>query len=109
MIKKFRINTDNFKNIIKIKPIGYFDTLNLIKKSSIVFTDSGGIQKESFFLRTHFIILRNITEWPELIDMGWGKIWTKKSAFKKKNKNKSLGSGIISKKIINKIYKYLNK
>merc|ERR1711991_382970 len=63
-ISKFNINFKKFKKIKIIDPLGYFDTLSLIKNSDLVFTDSGGVQKESFYLRTRCIILRSETEWP---------------------------------------------
>lgn len=40
-----------------------------IQHSSIVITDSGGLQKEAYFLGKHCITLRNETEWVELIDI----------------------------------------
>lgn len=59
------------KNIRLIKPVGYHRMLNLIKHAKTVFTDSGGIQKESFWLKTPCITLRESTEWIETINMGF--------------------------------------
>ena len=40
----------------------------LIRNSDFVVTDSGGIQKETFFLRKRCFILRDRTEWIELLN-----------------------------------------
>lgn len=53
-----------------IDPVGYFDMLALIKNSKLVMTDSGGLQKEAFYLEKHCITLRDETEWTELVDLG---------------------------------------
>lgn len=62
------------KNGLEIKfitspPVGYLEMLWAIQHSSIVITDSGGLQKEAYFLRKQCITLRNETEWVELIDI----------------------------------------
>lgn len=54
-----------------IEPVGYFGMLQLINNSSIVMTDSGGLQKEAFFFRKYCITLREETEWVELIEKGY--------------------------------------
>ena len=54
-------------NIILSKPISYLDTICSIKESSFVVTDSGGVQKEAYFLRKKSFVLRKETEWHELI------------------------------------------
>ena len=51
-----------------IEPIGYFDMIELIKNSSLVMTDSGGLQKEAFFFRKNCVTLREQTEWLELVE-----------------------------------------
>ncbi len=57
-------------NIRPIEPVGYHDMLQLTKLARFVFTDSGGLQKEAFWLHTPCITLRNKTEWIETIEMG---------------------------------------
>jgi len=56
--------------ILIIPPVGYFDMLVLESKASLVLTDSGGVQREAFFLAVPSVILRGETEWPELISCG---------------------------------------
>lgn len=62
-IKEFKIET----NITIINPVGYFDMLELLKNCSMVITDSGGLQKEAFFNKKLCIIVREQTEWTELV------------------------------------------
>jgi UDP-N-acetylglucosamine 2-epimerase len=58
------------KNLIITKPVGYQENIALIKNAQLVLTDSGGIQKESFWLKTPCVTLRESTEWIETVDSG---------------------------------------
>ncbi len=53
-----------------LQPVGYFDMLALLRKSDAVLTDSGGLQKEAYFFDKPCVVLRNETEWVELISTG---------------------------------------
>ena len=53
-----------------IDPVGYFDMLALLEKCKLVMTDSGGLQKESYFFGKFCITLRDETEWLELVHEG---------------------------------------
>ena len=62
------------KNVKLLPPLSYIDLVYLMSKSKIILTDSGGIQEEAPSLRKPVLILRNITERPEVIEAGFGKI-----------------------------------
>jgi len=65
-IEKYEIETSiNF-----IKPQGYLSMLSLLKDSEMVITDSGGLQKESYFAKKKCVVVRDKTEWIELTDQG---------------------------------------
>ncbi len=53
-----------------IDPVGYLEFLALLKNCAVVATDSGGVQKEAFFFQKPGVVLRDQTEWVELIACG---------------------------------------
>lgn len=55
-------------------PVGYFDMMELIKASSLVITDSGGLQKEAFFFSKPCVTVRDQTEWAELVEHGYNRL-----------------------------------
>lgn len=70
IINKFGLE---FKGLM-VAPLGYFDMLELLKHCSMVITDSGGLQKEAFFNHKPCVIIREETEWLELVEHGYAKI-----------------------------------
>lgn len=57
-----------------IEPVGYLDMLSLLRNCNLVVTDSGGLQKEAFFCKKNCIIIREETEWVELVSNGYALI-----------------------------------
>jgi UDP-GlcNAc3NAcA epimerase len=64
----FQILPNN--NIKLIEPVGYLEMLQLLNQCKVVYTDSGGLQKEAYFLKKPCITLRNTTEWVETVEQG---------------------------------------
>jgi UDP-N-acetylglucosamine 2-epimerase (non-hydrolysing) len=56
--------------IILLPPLGYFEFINLISKSALVVTDSGGIQEETTYLQKPCVTIRKNTERPVTITEG---------------------------------------
>lgn len=70
--KALKANNIDTSNLTIIPPASYLETLSLEKHAKLVLTDSGGVQKEAFFLERPCIILRDETEWVEIVWNGAG-------------------------------------
>jgi UDP-N-acetylglucosamine 2-epimerase len=69
-LKELRVKIDPAKVNI-IPPVGYLDSIRLIKNAKKVVTDSGGIQREAYMLKTPCITVFPNTSWPETVVDGY--------------------------------------
>jgi len=53
-----------------IEPVGYLEMLYLLQNATFVITDSGGLQKEAYYHKKPAIVVRETSEWKELVDAG---------------------------------------
>jgi UDP-N-acetylglucosamine 2-epimerase len=69
ILKKYYIKIP--KNIEIVKPQLRKHTLERIFNSKMVITDSGGIQREAYWILKHSLVIRPVTEWVEIQERGW--------------------------------------
>lgn len=60
------------KRVIFTEPLEYPDFVQVMNRSYIILSDSGGVQEEASFLRKPVLIMRNLSERPEAIHSGTG-------------------------------------
>jgi len=68
--KDLLANLHSSDHIKLIPPVSFLEMIMLEKHSSLILTDSGGVQKESYFYHKPCIILRTETEWIEIVENG---------------------------------------
>jgi UDP-N-acetylglucosamine 2-epimerase len=73
MMKVFRLHPRS-RNVKLIEPASYLNMLKLEKHAKAILTDSGGIQKEAYWLRTPCVTLREVTEWGYTTEGGWNTV-----------------------------------
>lgn len=64
----------NCKNLQMTAPVSFLDMVLLEESSKMIITDSGGVQKESYFFKKPCLILRPETEWVEIVETGAAKV-----------------------------------
>lgn len=57
-----------------VEPVSFLEMMSLTQRADFVITDSGGLQKEAFYLKTPCFTVRTETEWGETIDLGWNRL-----------------------------------
>ncbi|AUC14158.1 UDP-N-acetylglucosamine 2-epimerase (non-hydrolyzing) [Tenacibaculum sp. SZ-18] len=110
-IEIFNLKFDNFRNIKFIDPQSYLDNLSYLKESKGLITDSGGMQKEAYWLHKKCVTIRTETEWIETLKGGNNKLMFKDLSslniellkFKSDWNDELYGNGDSSKKIVHGI------
>jgi len=64
----------SLEGIRAIEPVGYLEMVALASSAYLIATDSGGLQKEAFFFGVPCLVLREETEWVELVDGGFASL-----------------------------------
>ena len=64
----------NVERVRLLKPVGYLELISLIERAHIVLTDSGGLQEEVPSFGKPILILRDVTERPEVVEAGCGRL-----------------------------------
>lgn len=70
MTEKYGLKFENYPNVKFIDPQGYFENLGWLSHAECLITDSGGMQKEAYFLQRQCITVRSETEWVETLENG---------------------------------------
>ena len=70
IIQKLGLHLD----VCIVAPVGYLEMVYLLKNCDCVLSDSGGVQKEAYYFKKPCFVMRDETEWTELVEQGANKI-----------------------------------
>jgi UDP-N-acetylglucosamine 2-epimerase (non-hydrolysing) len=73
-MQEYEMYDDAREKLTLVDPVGYLDFVRLQDCADAVATDSGGVQKEAFFLDTPCVTMREETEWRETVEAGWNEL-----------------------------------
>lgn len=71
LLQSQNFKSEIFRNLYFMEPVGYIDSLRYQLYANCIITDSGGIQKEAYWLKKKCITIRTETEWTETLVGGW--------------------------------------
>ena len=60
--------------IVISEPVSYMEMIALESDARLLLTDSGGVQKEAYFFGVPCVVVREETEWTELVEIGWNRL-----------------------------------
>jgi UDP-N-acetylglucosamine 2-epimerase len=60
--------------IVPLEPFSYLQMVEAERGARVIFTDSGGVQREAYFAERPCVTLRDTTEWTNTIDAGWNRL-----------------------------------
>lgn len=96
------------KDIIIIEPIDYLQLMGLTEKCYKAITDSGGYQKETYYVGKQAVVIMPDSGWKELVDLGFNTLVDESNIYDKIVENKKAdyiknvyGDGTAAEKIVN--------